>query len=100
MLCFYFVTLLSVNLSVSIFYMGLFVSLCFCACVLQDSKVLSQGGELTLESVTLSDAGLYLCVGAVPTVPGLENQANVTIIVQGTTCTHNCPIVLYKCNQN
>ncbi|XP_065101774.2 basal cell adhesion molecule [Paramisgurnus dabryanus] len=47
------------------------------------SKVLSQNGVLTLQSVTLSDAGLYLCVGAVPTVPGLEKQANVTITVQG-----------------
>ncbi|KAL1259441.1 hypothetical protein QQF64_010018 [Cirrhinus molitorella] len=49
----------------------------------KDSKVLSQTGVLTLQSVTLADAGVYLCVGAVPSVPGLQKQANVTLTITG-----------------
>ncbi|XP_016301300.1 basal cell adhesion molecule-like isoform X2 [Sinocyclocheilus anshuiensis] len=49
----------------------------------KDSKVLSQTGVLTLESVTLANAGVYLCVGAVPSVPGLQKQANVTLTITG-----------------
>ncbi|XP_043116851.1 basal cell adhesion molecule isoform X2 [Puntigrus tetrazona] len=49
----------------------------------KDSKELSQMGVLTLQSVTLADAGVYLCVGAVPSVPGLRKQANVTLTVTG-----------------
>ncbi|KAF4103237.1 basal cell adhesion molecule isoform X2 [Onychostoma macrolepis] len=49
----------------------------------KDSKVLSQTGVLTLQSVTLADAGVYLCVGAVPSVPGLRKQANVTLTITG-----------------
>ncbi|XP_016141007.1 basal cell adhesion molecule isoform X2 [Sinocyclocheilus grahami] len=49
----------------------------------KDSKELSQTGVLTLQSVTLADAGVYLCVGAVPSVPGLQKQANVTLTVTG-----------------
>uniref|UniRef100_A0A8C1ZXS5 Ig-like domain-containing protein n=1 Tax=Cyprinus carpio TaxID=7962 RepID=A0A8C1ZXS5_CYPCA len=49
----------------------------------KDSKELSQTGVLTLQSVTLADAGVYLCVGAVPSVPGLRKQANVTLTVTG-----------------
>lgn len=49
----------------------------------KDSKELSQTGVLTLQSVTLADAGVYFCVGAVPSVPGLQKQANVTLTVTG-----------------
>ncbi|XP_050986735.1 basal cell adhesion molecule isoform X2 [Labeo rohita] len=49
----------------------------------KDSKVLSQMGGLSIKSVTLADAGVYLCVGAVPSVPGLQKQANVTLTVTG-----------------
>lgn len=49
----------------------------------KDSKVLSQNGVLSLQTVSLSDAGVYLCVGAVPSVPGLQKQANVTLTVKG-----------------
>ncbi|XP_057196178.1 basal cell adhesion molecule isoform X2 [Triplophysa rosa] len=49
----------------------------------KDSKVLSQNGVLTLQSVSLFDAGVYICVGAVPSVPGLQKQANVTLNVKG-----------------
>ncbi|XP_016376122.1 basal cell adhesion molecule-like isoform X1 [Sinocyclocheilus rhinocerous] len=49
----------------------------------KDSKELSQTGVLTLQSVSLADAGVYLCVGAVPSVPGLRKQANVTLTVTG-----------------
>lgn len=49
---------------------------------------LSQTGVLTLQSVTLADAGVYLCVGAVPSVPGLRKQANVTLTIKGTKCKH------------
>ncbi|KAA0703240.1 Basal cell adhesion molecule B-CAM cell surface glycoprotein [Triplophysa tibetana] len=49
----------------------------------KDTKVLSQNGVLSLQSVSLSDAGVYICVGAVPSVPGLQKQANVTLTVKG-----------------
>ncbi|XP_056618493.1 basal cell adhesion molecule isoform X2 [Triplophysa dalaica] len=49
----------------------------------KDSKVLSQNGVLSFQSVSLSDAGVYICVGAVPSVPGLQKQANVTLTVKG-----------------
>uniref|UniRef100_A0A8C1R8Q8 Ig-like domain-containing protein n=1 Tax=Cyprinus carpio TaxID=7962 RepID=A0A8C1R8Q8_CYPCA len=49
----------------------------------KDSKVLSQSGGLTIESVTLAHSGVYLCVGAVPSVPGLQKQASVTLTVTG-----------------
>lgn len=45
-------------------------------------------GGLSIKSVTLADAGVYLCVGAVPSVPGLQKQANVTLTVTGTKCKH------------
>ncbi|ROL47841.1 Basal cell adhesion molecule [Anabarilius grahami] len=48
-----------------------------------DSKELSKNGVLTIQSVTLADAGVYLCVGAVPSVPGLQKQANITLNVRG-----------------
>ncbi|XP_048008377.1 basal cell adhesion molecule isoform X2 [Megalobrama amblycephala] len=49
----------------------------------KDSKELSKNGVLTIQSVTLADAGVYLCVGAVPSVPGLQKQANITLNVKG-----------------
>ncbi|XP_030640665.1 basal cell adhesion molecule isoform X2 [Chanos chanos] len=49
----------------------------------KDSKVLSQAGSLQLESVTLADAGVYHCVGMVPSVPGLTKEANITVVVSG-----------------
>ncbi|XP_067265328.1 basal cell adhesion molecule isoform X2 [Chanodichthys erythropterus] len=32
---------------------------------------------------TLADAGVYICVGAVPSVPGLQKQANITLNIKG-----------------
>ncbi|XP_051573815.1 basal cell adhesion molecule-like isoform X1 [Myxocyprinus asiaticus] len=49
----------------------------------KNSKVLSQTGVLTLQSVSLADAGVYVCVGAVPSVPGLQKQASVNLTVSG-----------------
>ncbi|XP_052000440.1 basal cell adhesion molecule isoform X2 [Xyrauchen texanus] len=49
----------------------------------KDSKVLSQTGVLSLQSVSLADAGVYVCVGAVPSVPGLQKQASVHLTVSG-----------------
>ncbi|KAI4872669.1 hypothetical protein NFI96_029333, partial [Prochilodus magdalenae] len=46
-------------------------------------KVLSRNGALTVESVTLADAGVYKCNASVPTVRGLEKQANTTVKVRG-----------------
>ncbi|TRY93421.1 hypothetical protein DNTS_014254 [Danionella cerebrum] len=48
-----------------------------------DSKVLSNNGGLRIESVTLSDGGVYVCAGDVPSVPGLKKQANVILTVIG-----------------
>ncbi|XP_051577277.1 basal cell adhesion molecule isoform X2 [Myxocyprinus asiaticus] len=49
----------------------------------KDSKVLSQTGVLSLQSVSLADAGVYVCVGAVPSVPGLQKQASFNLTVSG-----------------
>ncbi|MEQ2174177.1 hypothetical protein GOODEAATRI_005114 [Goodea atripinnis] len=48
----------------------------------QGSTVLSQDGTLSIESVTYDNAGGYLCVGAVPDVPGLTSQASVNLTVK------------------
>lgn len=50
--------------------------------------MLLNSGALTIEEVTLAHAGVYICVGAVPSVPGLQKQANVTLNVRGTKCIH------------
>ncbi|XP_061111999.1 basal cell adhesion molecule-like [Conger conger] len=47
------------------------------------SSVLSKTGTLALENVTLADSGVYACVAAVPTVPGLLALANITLNVAG-----------------
>lgn len=50
---------------------------------IKDSKMLLNSGALTIQEVTLAQAGVYICVGAVPSVPGLQKQANVTLNVRG-----------------
>ncbi|CAM4700483.1 unnamed protein product [Leuciscus chuanchicus] len=50
---------------------------------MKDSKMLLNSGALTIRDVTLAHAGVYICVGAVPSVPGLQKQANVTLNVRG-----------------
>ncbi|XP_072250017.1 basal cell adhesion molecule isoform X1 [Leuresthes tenuis] len=47
------------------------------------SEVLSQDGNLSIEEVTYDKAGEYVCVGAVPSVPGLTAQASVNLTVKG-----------------
>ncbi|XP_043973927.1 basal cell adhesion molecule isoform X2 [Gambusia affinis] len=47
------------------------------------STVLSQDGILSIVSVGYKDAGEYVCVGAVPEVPGLTAQAIVKLTVKG-----------------
>ncbi|XP_062394850.1 basal cell adhesion molecule [Sardina pilchardus] len=49
----------------------------------KDSKDLSQTGALSLTAVSLADAGDYLCVGSMPSVPGLVKEATVTLVVAG-----------------
>lgn len=49
----------------------------------KDSKELSNTGVFTKESVTLADGGVYVCAGAVPSVPGLRKQVNITVNVKG-----------------
>ncbi|KAK7157665.1 hypothetical protein R3I93_008993 [Phoxinus phoxinus] len=49
----------------------------------KDSKMFLNRGALTIQEVTLAQAGVYICVGAVPSVPGLRKQANVTLNVRG-----------------
>ncbi|XP_035386581.1 basal cell adhesion molecule [Electrophorus electricus] len=50
---------------------------------MKDGKVLSSKGALALSAVTLDDAGVYVCVASVLSVPGLQNKANVTVIISG-----------------
>ncbi|XP_069041417.1 basal cell adhesion molecule isoform X2 [Lepisosteus oculatus] len=47
------------------------------------ADVLSQSGVLSLEGVTYEDAGVYSCLGTVPSVPGLQRETNVSVIVTG-----------------
>ncbi|KAG1947584.1 basal cell adhesion molecule isoform X2 [Pimephales promelas] len=49
----------------------------------KDSKPVMNSGVLIIQEVTLAQAGVYICVGAVPSVPGLQKQANVTLNVRG-----------------
>ncbi|XP_056331137.1 basal cell adhesion molecule isoform X2 [Danio aesculapii] len=49
----------------------------------KDSKELSNTGVFTKESVTLADGGVYVCVGTIPSVPGLQKQVNITVNVKG-----------------
>lgn len=45
--------------------------------------MLSQDGTLSIQEVSYDDAGEYMCVGAVPSVPRLTAQANVSLTVKG-----------------
>ncbi|XP_034729119.1 basal cell adhesion molecule isoform X1 [Etheostoma cragini] len=47
------------------------------------SEVLSQDGMLSIQDVSYDKAGEYMCVGAVPSVPGLTAQASVNLTVKG-----------------
>ncbi|XP_068591565.1 basal cell adhesion molecule isoform X2 [Cebidichthys violaceus] len=47
------------------------------------SEVLSQDGMLSIQDVSYDKAGEYMCVGAVPAVPGLTAQASVNLTVKG-----------------
>ncbi|XP_005455319.1 basal cell adhesion molecule isoform X3 [Oreochromis niloticus] len=47
------------------------------------SEVLSQNGTLSIQNVSYQNAGEYVCVGAVPSVPGLMSQASVNLTVKG-----------------
>lgn len=47
--------------------------------------VLSQDGTLSIQEVSYDKAGEYMCVGAVPSVPGLTAQASVNLTVKGNT---------------
>ncbi|XP_041649489.1 basal cell adhesion molecule isoform X2 [Cheilinus undulatus] len=47
------------------------------------SDVLSQDGTLSIQDVSYDNAGEYMCVGAVPSVPGLTAEASVNLTVKG-----------------
>ncbi|KAG7266363.1 hypothetical protein CRUP_001144, partial [Coryphaenoides rupestris] len=47
------------------------------------SEVLSQTGMLSIEKLSYDNAGQYMCVGAVPAVPGLTVMGSVNITVKG-----------------
>ncbi|KAM9722825.1 basal cell adhesion molecule isoform 2-T2 [Menidia menidia] len=47
------------------------------------SEILSQDGTLSIQDVTYDQAGEYMCVGAVPSVPGLTALASVNLTVKG-----------------
>ncbi|XP_029307785.1 basal cell adhesion molecule isoform X2 [Cottoperca gobio] len=48
------------------------------------SEVLSQDGMLSIQDVSYDKAGEYMCVGAVPSVPGLTAQTSVNLTVKGS----------------
>ncbi|TSL40951.1 40S ribosomal protein S19 [Bagarius yarrelli] len=50
---------------------------------LMGGKQLSQKGVLSVQSANLDDAGEYVCIASVPSVPGLQKQSNITVIVSG-----------------
>ncbi|XP_059194904.1 basal cell adhesion molecule isoform X2 [Centropristis striata] len=50
---------------------------------LKGSEVLSQDGTLSIQDVSYDNAGEYMCVGAVPDVPGLTAKASVNLTVKG-----------------
>ncbi|KAM3873294.1 basal cell adhesion molecule [Diretmus argenteus] len=47
------------------------------------SEVLSQTGSLSIKEVSYDNAGEYMCVGAVPSVPGLTAMASINLTVTG-----------------
>ncbi|XP_019948872.1 basal cell adhesion molecule isoform X1 [Paralichthys olivaceus] len=47
------------------------------------SDVLSQDGTLSIQDVSYDKAGEYMCVGAVPSVPGLTAEYSVNLTVKG-----------------
>lgn len=55
---------------------------------LQGSEVLSQDGTLSIQDISYDKAGVYMCVGAVPSVPGLRAKASVNLTVEGNTDVH------------
>ncbi|GAA6084456.1 basal cell adhesion molecule isoform X1, partial [Tachysurus ichikawai] len=57
---------------------------------MKDGKELSQKGSLSLQSASLDNAGEYVCIASVFSVPGLQKQANVTVIVSGCDSVISC----------
>ncbi|KAJ8273462.1 hypothetical protein GJAV_G00101880 [Gymnothorax javanicus] len=49
----------------------------------KESSVLANSGTFVIEKATFENSGVYTCVVAVPSVPGLEAQGNVTVNVAG-----------------
>ncbi|CAB1450145.1 unnamed protein product [Pleuronectes platessa] len=47
------------------------------------ADVLSQDGTLSIQDVSYDKAGQYMCVGAVPSVPGLTAEYSVNLTVKG-----------------
>ncbi|XP_077383254.1 basal cell adhesion molecule isoform X2 [Festucalex cinctus] len=47
------------------------------------SKVLSQDGTLSIKADSYEKDGEYVCVGAVPSVPGLTGQASAALTITG-----------------
>ncbi|XP_057691248.1 basal cell adhesion molecule isoform X1 [Corythoichthys intestinalis] len=47
------------------------------------SEVLSQDGTLSITADTYEKDGEYMCVGAVPSVPGLTGQASAVLTIKG-----------------
>ncbi|XP_026226868.1 basal cell adhesion molecule [Anabas testudineus] len=47
------------------------------------SEVLSQDGTLSINAISYDKAGVYMCVAAVPSVPGLTSHASVNLTIKG-----------------
>lgn len=56
------------------------------------SEVLSQDGTLSIQEVSYDKAGDYVCVGAVPSVPGLTSEATVSLTVKGKPMIDSPPV--------
>ncbi len=59
---------------------------------LQGSEVLSQDGTLSIQDVSYDKAGEYMCVAAVPSVPGLTAEARVNLTIKGNTLAQTCSL--------
>lgn len=64
---------------------------------LQGSEVLSQDGTLSIPQVSYDEAGHYMCVGAVPSVPGLIAEAGVNLTIKGKGCQKMATCTLGQC---
>ncbi len=57
--------------------------------------MLSQDGTLSIQDVSYDKAGEYMCVAAVPSVPGLTAEASVNLTIKGNTLAQTCSLYIH-----